>query len=245
MLPFFDPLRQFTFGSLVLRLLLALASGGVIGYGRSKKNCAAGLRTYMLISLGAALSIAITLYEYQMLHSAWAETVAVVGEKFDASRLAAQAVTGIGFLGAGTILKVAHQQVKGLTTATGLFATVCIGIAAGIGFYELVIVCVVVIVLVLDFMPALDTAFKRRLRNISLYVEFYSIEDVNTVTDSLREHQVEVFDIDIGRTEITKDGQYPCASFTLRLSREDHSHSGILSSLAELPCVRSVRELIV
>ena len=123
MLSFFDPLRQFTFGSLVLRLLLALASGGVIGYGRSKKNCAAGLRTYMLISLGAALSITITLYEYQMLHSAWAETVAVVGEKFDASRLAAQAVTGIGFLGAGTILKVAHQQVKGLTTATGLFAT--------------------------------------------------------------------------------------------------------------------------
>ena len=89
MLSLFDPLRQFTFGSLVLRLLLALASCGVIGYGRSKKNSAAGLRTYMLISLGAALSIAITLYEYQMLHSAWAETVAVVGEKFDASRLAA------------------------------------------------------------------------------------------------------------------------------------------------------------
>ena len=182
MLPFFDPLRQFTFGSLVLRLLLALASGGVIGYGRSKKNCAAGLRTYMLISLGAALSIAITLYEYQMLHSAWAETVAVVGEKFDASRLAAQAVTGIGFLGAGTILKVAHQQVKGLTTATGLFATVCLGIAAGMGFYECLILAMLLIVLVLNIMSPLESAFKCRLRNITMNVEFDWVEDIDVIT---------------------------------------------------------------
>ena len=110
MLTFFDPLRQFSFGSLVLRLLLALVSGGVIGYGRSRKNCAAGLRTYMLISLGAALAISVTLYEYQMLHGAWADIVAAVGDKFDATRLASQAVTGIGFLGAGTILKIAHPR---------------------------------------------------------------------------------------------------------------------------------------
>ncbi|MDO4989254.1 MAG: MgtC/SapB family protein [Eubacteriales bacterium] len=136
MLSLFDPLRQFSFDSLVLRLLLALASGGVIGYGRSKKNCAAGLRTYMLISLGAALSIAITLYEHQMLHSAWAETVAVVGEKFDASRLAAQVVTGIGFLGAGTIIVTKKMSIKGLTTAAGLWTTGIVGLAAGSGFYE-------------------------------------------------------------------------------------------------------------
>ena len=237
-------MRQITLGSAVLRLLLAMLAGGIIGYGRARRNQPAGLRTHMLICLGAAISALIPLYQHAMLTGAWAQIVEEVGFKFDGSRMTSQTIAGIGFLGAG-IVKGAYQQVKGLTTATGLFATVCIGIAAGIGFYELVIVCVVVIVLVLDFMPALDTAFKRRLRNISLYVEFFTIEDVNTVTDSLREHQVEVFDIDIGRTEITKDGQYPCASFTLRLSREDHSHSGILSSLAELPCVRSVRELIV
>jgi len=95
MLPLFDSFRQFSFGSVLFRLLLALLSGGLIGYGRSKKDCPAGLRTYMLISLGAALCTTLALYEYEMIRTAWAETVALVGQKFDASRLAAQAVTGI------------------------------------------------------------------------------------------------------------------------------------------------------
>ena len=235
MLSFFDPLRQFTFGSLVLRLLLALASGGVIGYGRSKKNCAAGLRTYMLISLGAALSIAITLYEYQMLHSAWAETVAVVGEKFDASRLAAQAVTGIGFLGAGTILKV----VKGLTTATGLFATVCMSLAAGAGFYECVITVLLLTVLVLNVMAPLEILFKRRLRNITLNVEMNDVEDVSVITEAIEAQHAQIYEIDVERTKSPAS-----AIFILQMSRSNSSHSGMLSAVAELGCVRSVQELI-
>ena len=63
MLPFLDPLRTFTFPGIILRLLLALLCGGVIGYGRSKNDCAAGLRTYMLISLGSVLAVLLTLYE--------------------------------------------------------------------------------------------------------------------------------------------------------------------------------------
>ena len=239
MLSFFDPLRQFTFGSLVLRLLLALASGGVIGYRRSKKSCAAGLRTYMLISLGAALSIAITLYEYQMLHSAWAETVAVVGEKFDASRLAAQAVTGIGFLGAGTILKVAHQQVKGLTTATGLFATVCMSLAAGAGFYECVITVLLLTVLVLNVMAPLEILFKRRLRNITLNVEMNDVEDVGVITEAIEAQHAQIYEIDVERTKSPAS-----AIFILQMSRSNSSHSGMLSAVAELGCVRSVQELI-
>ena len=239
MLSFFDPLREFSFGALVLRLLLALVCGGVIGYGRSKRGCAAGLRTYMLISLGAAMSIAITLYEYQMLHSAWAETVAIVGDKFDASRLASQAVTGIGFLGAGTILKVAHQQVKGLTTATGLFATVCMSLAAGAGFYECVITVLVLVVLVLNVMTPLEVLFKRRLRNITLNVKMDTVEDVSTVIKVIEARGACVYDVDIEKAK-------PPASaiFVLQMSRSNSSHSGMLSTVAELACVRSVQELI-
>ncbi|MCR5577006.1 MAG: MgtC/SapB family protein [Oscillospiraceae bacterium] len=239
MLTFFDPLRQFTFGSVVLRLLLALVSGGVIGYGRSRKNCAAGLRTYMLISLGAALAITVTLYEYQMLHSTWADIVAVVGDKFDATRLASQAVTGIGFLGAGTILKVAHQQVKGLTTATGLFATVCMSLAAGAGFYECVITVLLLIVLVLNIMTPLEIGFKRRLRNITLNVQMDSVEDVAAVSEAIEAQNATIYETDVEKVKSPAS-----AIFILQMSRSNSSHSGMLSSVAELACVRSVQELI-
>ena len=239
MLTVFDPLRQFTFGSLVLRLLLALVSGGVIGYGRSRKNCAAGLRTYMLISLGAALAITVTLYEYQMLHSTWADIVAAVGDKFDATRLASQTITGIGFLGAGTILKVAHQQVKGLTTATGLFATVCMSLAAGAGFYECVITVLLLIVLVLNIMTPLEIGFKRRLRNITLNVQMDSVEDVAAVSEAIEAQNARIYEIDVERVKSPAS-----AIFILQMSRSNSSHSGMLSSVAELSCVRSVQELI-
>ena len=88
----FENLRQFSFGTAVLRLVLALACGGAIGYGRSKKARAAGLRTYMLISLGAAMAVLLALYEYQMLTGQWAAVTAEVGQKFDASRLACSSV---------------------------------------------------------------------------------------------------------------------------------------------------------
>ena len=83
MLSLFDPLRQFSFGSVLLRLVLALLCGGAIGYGRARRNCEAGLRTYILISLGAALSILISLYEYEMLTTAWSGTADAVGLRFE------------------------------------------------------------------------------------------------------------------------------------------------------------------
>ena len=239
----FENLRQFSFGTAVLRLVLALACGGAIGYGRSRKARAAGLRTYMLISLGAAMAVLLALYEYQMLTGQWAAVTAEVGQKFDASRLGAQVITGIGFLGAGIIIKVAHQQVNGLTTATGLFATVWMGIAAGAGFYEVVIAAMVLIVLVLNVMSPLEIAFKRRLRNITLNVEFSSVEDIADITRMIEGRQAKIYDIDVERTE-RKDDKYPSAIFILQLSRSDHSHSGMLSSIAEMPCVHSVQELI-
>ena len=189
------------------------------------------------------MSTLLTLYQYNMLTGPWQETVAEVGMKYDASRLASQAITGIGFLGAGIIVKAAHQQVNGLTTATGLFTTVCIGVAAGAGFYELVLTALVLIVLILNVMTPLEGAFKRRLRNITLNVEFYSVEDIARITQMMEEQRIHIYDIDIERSE-RKDDKYPSAIFILQLSKENHSHSGILSSLAELPCVRSVQELI-
>lgn len=238
-----ESLQQFSFASVLLRLLLALLSGGVVGFGRSKKARAAGLRTYMLISLGAAMAVLLTQFQYQMLMGPWSAAVDEVGLKFDASRLSAAVITGIGFLGAGIIVKVAHQQVNGLTTATGLFATMVMGLASGAGFYECVIVALLLIVLVLNVMSPLEIAFKRRLRNITLNVEFNSVEDISVITRAIEAEGARVYDIDVERTE-RKDAKYPSAIFILQLSRTNHSHSGMLSSVAELGCVHSVQELI-
>ncbi|MBO5497462.1 MAG: MgtC/SapB family protein [Oscillospiraceae bacterium] len=239
MLSLLDPLREFNFAGVVVRLLLALVSGGVIGYGRSKKNCAAGLRTYMLISLGAALSVLLTLYEYRMLHTYWADALVLVGEKFDASRLASQAITGIGFLGAGTILKTAHQQVSGLTTATGLLATVCMSLAAGAGFYECVILALILTVLVLNVLSPMEVMYKRRLRNITLTVEMDSVDDVAVITEAIEQERAKVYEVDVESVE-----EPVSAIFILQMERENSSHSAMLCSVAMLDCVRSVQELI-
>ncbi len=243
MIPALDFLREFRCATVILRLVLAVICGGVVGYGRSQKARAAGFRTYILISIGAAMAVLLTLYEYRMLTTLWADTVSRVGLKFDASRLASQVLTGIGFLGAGIIIKVAHQQVSGLTTATGLFATVCMGLACGAGFYELVLITLLLIVVVLNVMAPLEILFKRRLRNITLNVEFTELADVQAITEVIQAQAARIYDIDVERTE-RSGNKWPSAIFILQLSKENHSHSGMLSAVAELNCVRSVQELI-
>lgn len=236
-------LRQFTLLSLTLRLLLAAGAGGVVGWGRAKKQRNAGLRTYMLISLGAALTILISLYEYELLQGRWHYITEIESMKFDASRFAAQVINGIGFLAAGTIIATGHQQVSGLTSAIGLFACVTMGIAAGAGFYECVLIAMLLIILSLEVMQPIELAFKRRLRNITLLVEFDALESINVITDYLHSRGVHIYDLDIERTR-RKDDKMPCAVLVLKLSRENASHSAMLSTLAELDCVHSVQELI-
>ena len=114
-------LREFHFASVVLRLALAMLLGGCIGLERERKRRPAGFRTYMLVCLGATLTVLLSLYEFTMVTGPWSDICAEIGIKTDVSRFGAQVINGIGFLGAGTILVTGRQQVKGLTTAAGLW----------------------------------------------------------------------------------------------------------------------------
>ena len=240
---FFASLREFSFFSVTIRLLLAMLAGASIGYGRARKKQNAGLRTYILTSLGAAFTVIISMYEYEMLCGPWAAATLVSELKFDGTRFAAGVISGVGFLAAGTIIAVAHQQVSGLTTAIGLFAAACLGIAAGAGFYECVLIAMVYIIFTLEAMKPTEVEFKRRLRNITITVEFDSLSDTKTIQDTIRAQDAQIYDIDIERTR--KEGDlYPSMILTLKLSKENASHSAILSSVAELPCVHSIQELI-
>lgn len=111
------------------RLLLAMALGGVIGYQRERQSSNAGLRTHMMVCLGAALANIVSAFGY-------ADILGHPDVVLDPSRIAAQVISGIGFLGAGAILVLrGEEKVRGLTTAAGLWTVAAIGLAAGAGLY--------------------------------------------------------------------------------------------------------------
>ena len=238
-----ESLRQFSPVSVMVRLTLATLVGALVGYGRARKKANAGLRTYMLTSIGAALTMLVSMYEYEMLNGPWAYAVELYGMKFDISRFSAQVGSGVGFLAAGTIIAAPHRQVSGLTSAIGLFACATLGIACGAGFYECVLCAMLVIIFTMEFMQPIEVAFKRRLRNITIYLEFDDPGDVDVITRTIRNQGAQLYDLEMERTERQGD-KLPSAIMTLRLSRKNASHSAILSSLAELSCVDSVQELI-
>ena len=132
-----DYLREINTASVLLRLTLAMFCGGMIGLERARKHRPAGFRTYMLVCMGAALTMLLSQYENHMLHSVWAPIASEIGIRTDVSRFGAQVINGIGFLGTGTILITEQREVKGLTTAAGLWGTAGIGLAIGAGFYGL------------------------------------------------------------------------------------------------------------
>ncbi|QOX64498.1 MgtC/SapB family protein [Anoxybacterium hadale] len=131
------------------RILLAMAIGGIIGWERENSNRPAGLRTHMLVAIGAA--VVMLMGELSL------ETYADI-TTMDPTRLGAQVISGIGFLGAGTIMKEG-ATVKGLTTAASLWAVACLGLAAGGGFYEAATAGTIAIIITLTIFEYLEKRF--------------------------------------------------------------------------------------
>lgn len=119
---------------ILLRLLLAVVVGGIIGYERKRLHKPAGLRTHMLVSMGAALFTIVSITSFS---------------NVDPSRVVAGIVTGIGFLGAGTIFRE-KDTIKGLTTAASLWAVAAIGITVGIGEYAIMAAATVLVIIILQ-----------------------------------------------------------------------------------------------
>lgn len=235
-------LKEFNIASVVIRLLLAMTSGAIVGYGREKKERNAGLRTYMLISIGAALTVLISLFENEMLSDRWLSITQSYSLKFDSARFSAQVLAGIGFLAAGTIVASAHQQVSGLTSAIGLFAAAVLGIASGAAFYECVIPAVIIVIFCMEVLQPLEVAFKRRLRNITVTVKYLDKNDIDTIKKTIEDQGAVIYDVSLEGED--PNDRYPSAIVCMKMSRDKSSHSEMLSSIAELPCVLSLHELI-
>lgn len=237
-----DYLRELNFPSLVLRLTLAMLLGGVIGLDRGYKRRAAGFRTYMLVCLGAALASIVGQYLYVMGTTEWAEISALIdNKKVDVSRIGAKAIGGVGFLGAGTIIVTGRQEVKGLTTAAGLWASACMGIAIGAGFYECVLLAFALIFLCIRFLPFLEVLVIENARNMNLYVEFTSLDDLGSIISCIKAQDAQIYEVELnhGRQE---HSQRPGAVFSIRLNHKTH-HEQVLAAIAAVESVTTIDEI--
>lgn len=198
-------LREVTWLAVILRIIVSFVLGGMLGMERGLKQRPAGLRTYMLVCVGACLIMLTNEYVVQVYGSG------------DPVRMGAQVVSGIGFLGAGTIIVTRHNQIKGLTTAAGLWAAAAVGLATGIGFYEAAITGAVVIFITLSVLSNLDNRMHRKTDHFEAYVELPPTVSLGMLMDALRTKEIIVEDIQLDAHQPFDDGG---RSFLIMLSTQ-------------------------
>lgn len=236
-----DGLRELNTVSVLVRLLISMAAGGMIGLERGRGNRPAGMRTYMIVSLGAALSMLISQYLLLMADTSWAEAMQFAGSRQDITRLSAQVISGIGFLGAGTILVTSHQEVKGLTTAACLWASACMGLAVGAGFYECALLSIVLIYICVHFLRPVENSLMDNARNMNIYVEFESLDDVKEIISCLKGNGASIYGIELEHSNANALKRAN-GTFTVRLE-EKRRHSAVLAEISGLKNIRLVEEI--
>ncbi|MCI8940422.1 MAG: MgtC/SapB family protein [Dorea sp.] len=184
MLTVFDGIREFSFLSIALRILLSSVSAGLIGFERGRAGRAAGLRTHILVSLGACIVMCVDHY-----------LVTAINPAADPARLGAQVINGMGFLGAGTILATG-KRVTGLTTAAGLWTTACIGLAYGGGYFEGGLLATATMLVVMIILHKLE-GHSSTLIGMELLIEITVPEDIPCVLDTIRTCEGHVINISI------------------------------------------------
>ena len=222
-------IRDVTYLAIILRITAAVILGGIIGLEREMKNRAAGLRTYILVCVGACLVMLTNQYIYQSFGTG------------DPVRMGAQVVSGIGFLGAGTIIVTKRSQIKGLTTAAGLWATAGMGLALGIGLYEAAIVGTLAIIIVITLMQRMDNRMRSRTTRLDIFVE---INRNHSLSEFLRE--VKVMNMDASNFQRERDSETQndvrAYSLTLKLPKR-RVHSQVIEDLMQIPGVEYLEEL--
>ena len=184
-------LQSINMFSTVLRLMLALVCGGLLGLERGKKKRPAGFRTHMLVCVGSALAMITN--QYMAEH--------YVG--IDASRMASQVISGIGFLGAGTIMVTGLQKIRGLTTAAGLWVVACIGLAFGTGFYSGGIVATVLCYVINTVLHRFEARMETNARIIGIYVELADVSYIGKLFEKLRQLEINVTELETGKARMS------------------------------------------
>lgn len=238
---YFTYLRQLNIESMMLRIVLAMIMGGIIGLDREMKRRPAGFRTYLLVAMGAALTMILSQYLNLMLSGPWYDALNDFGDHTDQVRLGAQVISGIGFIGTGTILVTSRNEVKGLTTASGLWASACMGLAIGAGFYECMLIGFLLILICMKLLPFIENAVMARAKNMNIYIEMDSIENLSDVVNRMKAAGFKLYDVEISKDQYgnrSKVNSLFCVCMP-----EKRSHTEVLAMLSTLDGIIVIEEV--
>lgn len=227
--PWLNYLRDLNIVSILVRIVLSMVIGGVLGAERGRKNRPAGFRTYMLVCLGSAMVMMTNQYVFSFYHTS------------DLVRMGAQVVSGIGFLGAGTIIVTGRNQVKGITTAAGLWTAACSGLAIGIGFYEGAVLGGLAVFMIMALMQRLDDRIHQSANHMEVYLEMEGKAAFSEFLAHAIAHQFEISEVQMTKNKFAK-GQY-FSAMLLAKSKVKRTHAEMLEVLSDAPGVHHIEEL--
>ncbi len=222
-------LSQVNIASIAFRLFLSIILCGAIGMERGLRNRPAGFMTYLLVGCGSALIMITNQY------------IATIYTNVDPTRMASQVVSGIGFLGAGTIITTSKNEIRGLTTAAGLWAAAAVGLAVGIGFYGGAIIGSIFIIFSLMYLKKIDLYIKTHAKTMEIYLEYneeFSMQNLSLYTE---QSQYEIFDMEAGKIK-TLNGEFGTLTFDVNF-RHKVNHIKIIEEIRLLPGILYVREV--
>ena len=233
--PVMNNLRELNLISILFRIFLSVLIGGFLGMERGKKNRPAGLRTYILVCLGSALVMMTNQYVY------------LIYQTGDPTRLGAQVISGVGFLGAGTIILTGRNKIMGITTAAGLWTAACSGLAIGVGFYEGAVLGGIVIAFTVSGMLKFDIWLRKKSKYLELYIEYNAEKGAfSSFLQYAREHQFDVKNIQISKGYMwqNSEGMQRTLSYIVTVSSQVHrTHSEMIEVLAHEKGVQFIEEL--
>jgi putative Mg2+ transporter-C (MgtC) family protein len=219
---------DWTWRNILIRLTVSLVIGMVIGIDRGAKRRGGGARTTITVCLGASMIMLLEQY-----------LEALYPERLDISRIAAQVISGVSFLGAGSILISGHQ-IKGLTYAASIWASACIGLAVGIGFIDGAVILTLFWLTGLHLIPYLENKIYRHSRYMTLYIEAVDGKEIMLISRKLKGDNcfIDTFTVDKPKAK----GQYYQIMTTFKLPKGIHKDA-YLHALQELSSVGTVNEL--
>ncbi len=229
MLGFIGDIHSINDTTVILRLLLAVILGGAIGFERGRAGRPAGLRTHILVCMGSALAVMTNQYIMEQYNTG------------DPTRMAAQVISGIGFLGAGTIIVTGRHQVKGLTTAAGLWATACMGLAIGIGFYKAAIYACILIGFSTIVLQRLDNYALSKSKVLDIYIEFDKSAPISMILDALRENNVSIESIEMVKPSYDRSAS-SASIMTIKL-RQKSLRLEVITKISAIEGVEFVEEI--
>ena len=222
-------IREVTYLAVALRIAMAVLIGGLLGLERGMKNRPAGLRTYMLVCVGSCVIMLTNHYIFQVYGAG------------DPVRMGAQVVSGIGFLGAGTIVVTRRNQIKGLTTAAGLWTAAGVGLALGIGFYEAALVGAFAIFFVITMLQRMDNNMHRKSKQVEAYVELSPEISLGDFLRVVRDSGMEIYNVQREQGVDSDEGNR--AYIATIKAKKRSTHTEILELIQEIPGVAYLEEL--